>query len=456
MYAIVDIETTGGYASANGITEIAIVLHDGKEIVHRFQTLINPGMPIPVYISALTGIDDTMVADAPSFEDVAGEVYNLLKDRIFVAHNVNFDFSFVRHQLQRAGYDLRCNKLCTVRLGRKILPGFPSYSLGRLCKQLNITIEDRHRAGGDAQATALLFSMLLEKDVYGHISQALKHHSKDRQIPPYLEQADIDRLPSSPGVYYFKDQKGRAIYVGKAKNLKKRVLSHFSGNNSSRQRQEFMKSIRSVSFEECGTELMAFILEAVEIKRLWPANNRALKRFDMGYGLYLYEDQRGYMRLAIDKKRKHASPVYTFNLFSDGHNKLQSLMIEFKLCPKLCFIQKNTDPCTGMLNQHCYGACRAEESHTEYNARVKLAIEKLRTELPSFALLDEGRSSSEKSVILVEEGRLKAMGYIDPATAAYNRETFQSVLTPYSGDDYVRNLIQNYALRFPEKVLPIN
>ena len=134
MYAIVDIETTGGHASANGITEVAICIHDGKKITQRFSTLVNPRMDIPVYIRALTGISNEMVQDAPPFEDVAADIYHLLHGKIFVAHNVNFDYSFIRHHLSAAGYDLQCNKLCTVRLGRKILPGLPSYSLGKLCR----------------------------------------------------------------------------------------------------------------------------------------------------------------------------------------------------------------------------------------------------------------------------------------------------------------------------------
>ena len=227
MYAIVDIETTGGHASANGITEIAIVIHDGKEVVHHYQTLINPGVAIPLYISTLTGISDEMVSEAPTFKKVASEIYELLDGKIFVAHNVNFDYSFIKYHLSLAGFDLQLKKLCTVRLGRKILPGYPSYSLGKLCKCLNIEIEGRHRAGGDAHATAKLFSMLLQNDKDGHIQSSLNRNSKEQQLPPHLNKEDFERLPSCPGVYYFKDQKGKVIYVGKAINLKTSIFSFF-------------------------------------------------------------------------------------------------------------------------------------------------------------------------------------------------------------------------------------
>lgn len=452
MYAIVDIETTGGHASANGITEIAIVLHDGKEVVHQYQTLINPGMGIPLYISALTGINNSMVESAPSFSEVAAEIYELLQNRVFVAHNVNFDFSFVRHHLSAVGYDLQCKKLCTVRLGRKILPGYPSYSLGKLCKCLDITIENRHRAGGDALATAKLFSLMLEKDEEGHISQSLSRSSKEQQLPSNLKRTDIERLPALPGVYYFHDQKGKAIYVGKAKNIKKRVLSHFTGNNPGRQRQEFMRDIHSITFQECGTELMAFILEASEIKRLWPANNRALKRFDLAYGLFMYEDQRGYLRLMIDKKKKFSKPLYSFSQISEGHNLIQLLLKEYSLCPKLCFIQRNNDSCIGMAHGHCYGACECTELPSQYNTRVQQAIAGMEAALPSFVLLDAGRTKGEKSIVLMEKGELKGMGYVQENTDVTTVEQMKDILTPYLSNDYTCSLVHSFAQKYPEKV----
>src|SRR4051812_17647739 len=211
MYAIVDIETTGGHASANGITEIAICIHDGKKVTQRYSTLVNPRRDIPIYIRALTGISNEMVATAPDFEDVSADIYHLLHGKIFVAHNVNFDYSFVRHHLMAAGYTLQSNKLCTVRLGRKIMPGLPSYSLGKLCKHLNIDNESRHRAMGDAEATAKLFSLLLQNDINNHIKVALKQNSKEQVLPPHLPKTAIEQLPRTPGVYYFHDAKGKVI-----------------------------------------------------------------------------------------------------------------------------------------------------------------------------------------------------------------------------------------------------
>jgi DNA polymerase III subunit epsilon len=451
MYAIVDIETTGGHANANGITEVAICIHDGKKVIKRFSTLVNPGRDIPIYIRALTGITNEMVQDAPPFEDVAADIYHLLHGKIFVAHNVNFDFSFIRYHLATAGYDLQCNKLCTVRLGRKIMPGLPSYSLGKLCRHLGIDNESRHRAAGDAEATAKLFSLLLQNDSGNHILEALKQRSKDQVLPANLPKADIDRLPFSPGVYYFHDEKGKVIYVGKARNVKKRVCSHFTGNNPGQQRQEFLRNIHHVTYQDCGTELIAFVLEAVEIKRLWPKYNRSLKRFEHAYGLYAFEDQRGYLRLAVDKRGKLSSPLYTCNSFLDGRNLILRLIDTYELCPKLCFIQTNNEPCTG-VNQHLC-ACEGYETPEEYNKKVNHAIDELKQALPTFAIRDEGRKTDEHSCILIEKGQFYGMGYISHYFEANNLDQLKNYLTPYPSNDYIRNMVANYAVKFPERTL---
>jgi DNA polymerase-3 subunit epsilon len=449
VYAIVDIETTGGHASANGITEIAICLHDGKKITKRFNTLVNPRREIPIYIRALTGITNEMVAEAPPFEDVAADIYHLLHGKIFIAHNVNFDYSFVRYHLAQAGYDLHSNKLCTVRLGRKILPGLPSYSLGKLCRHLGIDNESRHRATGDCEATAELFSLLMRNDRNDHIKQALKQNSKEQVLPPHLPKKNVQDLPNTPGVYYFHDQKGKVIYVGKAKNIKKRVSSHFTGNNPGQQRQEFLKNIHQITHQVCGTELIAFVLEAVEIKRLWPKYNRSLKRFEHAYGLYMFEDQRGYMRLAVDKYRKYTGALYTCNTMVEGRAILNQLIEMFDLCPKLCFIQNNVEACTGTAKDQC--ACTGIEPAETYNEKVNLAMAELNKALPTFAIRDEGRTDDEHSCILVEKGKFYGMGYISHYFQVENLQQLKDYITPYPGNDYIKNLVANYAEKFPQR-----
>ncbi|MRG44578.1 DNA polymerase III subunit epsilon [Chitinophaga sp. SYP-B3965] len=445
MYAIVDIETTGGHASAGSITEIAIFIHDGKQIVQQYETLVNPGMPIPRYIQALTGITNEMVADAPSFEEVAQQVFTLLQGQIFIAHNVNFDYSFLKFQLDAAGYKLQSRKLCTVRLSRKVFPGFPSYSLGNLCRQLNINIQQRHRATGDALATVQLFERIMAADVDGAIAVALNVRSKEQWLPLHLPQEQVADLPICPGVYYFHNEKGKVVYVGKARNIKKRVTSHFTGNSSGRKKQEFIRNIYGISYEKTGTELMAFILESIEIRRLWPPYNNAQKRIESKFGFYVFEDQGGYLRLAIEKRRKYSSPVYTFNLLIDGHQRMRELVREFKLCPKLCFLQTDNDACIGIADKSCKGACDKKEKPVKYNQRVAAAIEHLKSEQPSFVIVDSGREATERSCILMEKGKFYGMGYVPRDVAVTDNNMLKDWLTQYPENEFILNLLRQHA-----------
>ncbi|HMH21771.1 MAG TPA: exonuclease domain-containing protein [Puia sp.] len=483
MYAIVDIETTGGYATNNAITELAIVLHDGNRELRRYETLVNPGMAIPRYVQVLTGISDAMVADAPYFSEIAAFVHEWLQGAVFIAHNVNFDYSFIKHQLKACGLDLDCKKLCTVRLSRKTFPGAPSYSLGKICAHLGIPIPNRHRAGGDADATVLLFEKIVQEGGMEHIRMMLKGNSREQYLPIHLPAGQIERLPQTPGVYYFHDGKGKVIYVGKAINLRKRVGSHFSNNKPGRQKQDFLRNIHSITCEPTGTELMAFLLECIEIRRLWPLYNRSLKRFEQTYGLYVFEDRNGYLRLAIEKRRRHLQPVYTFNLLVEGQNLLWKLIRNFDLCPKLCYIQTGEGPCEGIREQYCHGACEQDEASAVYNLRVEEAIRSLIKSLPSFTLLDEGRHPQERSCILIQQGKFYGMGYLPLDVAILHgsghpghlqvsadlhppdhplnpdpgdQEEWKTYLTPYPENDYIRGLVYQHVEKWPAKKIDLN
>lgn len=484
-YAIVDIETTGGYAAGSSITEIAILIHNGKEVISRYTSLVNPQRNIPLPIFALTGINNEMVQDAPSFGEIAGEVFRQLEGRVFVAHSVNFDYSFVKHQLEQAGYRFSAPKLCTVRMSRKIKPGLRSYGLGKLCRALNIPITDRHRAGGDADATAILFSRLLEWDTEGHIPAMLKKNSGEQRLPPNLPKEDFEALPGRPGVYYFHDRGGKVVYVGKAINIKKRVASHFTGHNPNPQRQHFLRSIFSISFEVCATELMALLLECHEIRRLWPAYNRALKRFEPKYGLYSYEDQNGYLRLAVGKLARYQSCIQPFGRLYDAAKTLNALIAMFELDRRLCIfgpaprawaggeiaatgvlpVQPNaslqqTEPPAGGEAGTPFGektAAFAGELPAAgvYNDRVNRALEYLSEAQPTFAIVDKGRDDTEKSCVWVEKGTFHAMGYLSSETDLTRPEDIRSSLKRYSSNYYSMQLIYSFAERYPGKVLQV-
>ena len=451
MYAIVDIETTGSYAAGNGIIEIAVRVLDGDQVIEQFETLINPGQRIPRYIQAFTGITNEMVEGAPYFEEVAEKLFTILQGNIFVAHNVNFDYSFVKNHLQLYGYTLNTKKLCTVRLSRQIFPGYPSYSLGNLCHSIGIQLENRHRAGGDADATVTLFKLLLQHDKKEVIATSLKRNSKEQTLPPNVPKTHFDALPSSPGVYYFHDSKGVVVYVGKAKDIRKRVSSHFSNNSDSKQKQNFVRHIHAISFQPTATELMACILESTEIKRLWPAFNNAQKKPEEVFGIFMYEDQSGYMRLAIEKKRKHANPIYTFHYKVDGHGVIRKLMQEFELCPKLCFMQTDNDHCQGIVDKHCNGACEKKEAPEAYNARVLQAIASL-TARPSYIVLDQGLNEEEISCIMVIKGSFFGMGYLPKDFNTITEAAITEYIKPYKENSYIRTLLNTHIMSFPEQV----
>jgi DNA polymerase III subunit epsilon len=442
LYAIVDIETTGGYAAANGITEIAVFIHDGVRVIKHFETLINPQQSIPRYITALTGIDDDLVRSAPAFDDIADVLFDLLNENIFVAHNVNFDYSFVKHQMKNAGYELTAKKLCTVRLGRKIFPGLPSYSLGNLCRTLNINVENRHRAGGDAKATVKLFDFYLANNGAIFINEMLKKSSKDQWLPLHLDKKEIDNLPSKPGVYYFHNSKDKIVYVGKAINIKKRVSSHFTQNDADRKRQNFVRNIHKVTYKECATELEALVFESTEIKRIWPLYNRSQKQPLQKYALYLFEDARGYMRLAIDKKKKNLKPLYVFNLLHEGLVLLKNMVDEFELNAKLCFLDKTP------FTQTDYEFL---EPPVIYNGKINRALEALSEQLPTFALLDKGITEEEKLCLLIERGSFWGMGYIPKKLTIKSSGDLKNYLNPYADNDYIRNSIYSFAAANPDK-----
>jgi DNA polymerase-3 subunit epsilon len=383
-----------------------------------------------------------MVAAAPPFAEVAERIYRLLNNRIFIAHNVNFDYSFIKYHLRCAGYEWQPKKLCTLKLARKAFPGIPKYGLGNICRTLNINIHNRHRAGGDADATAILFGMILQKGGEKMIREFLKKENREQILPPNLPAEQVKNLPYTPGVYYFHDAKGKVVYVGKAVNIKNRVVSHFTGLETGKKRQEFLRNIHSVTCRECPTELTACILESVEIKRLWPIYNISQKRPEQAYGIYAFEDGKGYQRLAIDKKRRHYEPVISFNLMTDAHRMLWKVVKEHALHPALCFLDKTTPE-----GGHEYPEPGA------YNLRVEAALQYLKKELGTYAIFEEAPFDKKNACILVESGKFYGMGLI-PDNLNFTRPDYlKPHLTQYPENEVIKSMIRSYAQKYPSKVL---
>lgn len=429
MYAIVDIETTGDAVHKGGITEVAIFLFDGQRVTHKYEQLIHPGKSIPPFITTLTGIDDAMVKEAPSFEEVAEEIYDLLKDKIFVAHNVQFDYTYLHYKLQQCGYQLKEKKLCTVRLARKVFPDLPSYSLGNICRSLNIPIFNRHRAGGDAHATSLLMEKILQYGGEEHIAKMLKRYAYDHRLPNTLDQKNIEDLPEEPGVYFFHNLKGEIIYVGKAINIRKRVHSHFSGIDRSKKRQDFIREVHRISFRICAGELHALIVENIEIRKIWPAHNRSQKKFNPQYGVYAFEDNKGLLRLTVMKKMKHLPPVHLFHGLREGVQWLQNVSSTYDLDPFLCHLKTSTPVVL--------------PSSEIYNPKVRAAIEEVTTSLPTFAVT-EYFSNGQCCCMLIQKGVYKGFAIVEKVP---NRlEQLLDKLIPGEDSDYIRKKISGFAL----------
>ena len=446
-YAIIDVETTGGRASRDKITEIAIVLHDGSQILKRFETLINPETPIPYGITQLTGIDQDMVAQAPKFYEIAKEVVEMTEGAIFVAHNVRFDYSFIREEFKRLGYTYTRKTLCTVRLSRKAFPGLPSYSLGNLIKYFNITVSDRHRAMADTLATVTLFEKIMAKDESTNEVQEMVNLSiKESLLPKSISLERIHNLPESCGVYYFHDDSGRVVYVGKSVNIKKRVASHFS--KKSHKAGKLQQYVHDISFEITGSELVALLLESYEIKRLRPPINRAQRVKLFPYAVYAVQNSAGYWTLQADKAKKvdnheHIKLVAEFARLSNAKNSIKAAHRDFQLCSKLTNLEKGNGPCFQFHLKNCLGACVKQEAATDYNKRVEMALERMSTELEgSYFLLDEGPSPQELSVIHIQDGAYQGFGFVEKDDHDLNIDMLMSAVKTYPNNPEARRIIR--------------
>jgi DNA polymerase-3 subunit epsilon len=317
-------------------------------------------------------------------------------------------------------------------MAKKAYPGLKRYGLGHLCDHFGIENEQRHRATGDALATTTLFEMVLAKGGEQMVRDFLKKEDRHQIMPPHLPEQQMKNLPYEPGVYYFHDAKGKVIYVGKAKSLRQRVVSHFTGLDTGKKRQAFLRDIHSISYNVCPTEFSASILESVEIKRLWPAYNYSQKRFEQLWGIYLFEDARGFQRLAVDKKRKYLEPVASFGLMADAHRTLWQLVRKFGLHAGLCFLDKTQNQDVPEM--------------TAYNKCVSEALDWLRSQEETFAIREK------ESCILVEAGKFYGMGILDDASIS-DINMLKERLTPYPENEVIRSMIRQYVDRYPSKVM---
>lgn len=413
LYAIVDIETTGNFSDRGGITEIAIVVTDGVEILETYETLVNPNAYIPPFIENLTGISNKMVQNAPQFKEVAPAIAEILAGKIFVAHNVNFDYKYVKFEMELAGYAIGQARLCTVRLSRTIIPGLPSYSLGKLARSLGIKHVDKHRAMSDTMATVDLFHLLVEKGEENILAR-LKSATKQANLPANLPERIFNKLPEETGVYYFYNAQKEVIYIGKAKNIKKRVTTHFTGK-ATVQKLAFYKEIHHVSVELTGTELIASLLEDAEIKHYWPVHNRSQKSQINKFGVFLYENQKGIAQLGITKIGNQIKPLKTFPSLSDTRNWLLKRIEEFELKPQLCGMPEFDS------------LVIEQEQHQENMQQFLVAFD---NSSETYLLAGKGREQEEQSFVYVENGTYKGFGYVHIEVSIASKIEIENYLIP--------------------------
>ena len=452
MYTIVDIETTGNGIQGNKITEISIFKFDGKHVVDEFTSLVNPESEIPYFITRLTGIDGDMVRSAPKFRDIAQKVLEITEGAVFIAHSVNFDYNVIRNEFKSIGIGFVRKKLCTVRLARRLTPGLNSYSLGKLCSSLNIPLTNRHRARGDARATVLLFQELLRKEGSQEtIKVFLNARSQEATLPPALPKIIFDRLPKRPGVYFFKNQKGQIIYIGKANNLQKRVLGHFY-DKSGREMRLCQETV-NIDYELAGNELIALLMESAAIKKHFPPYNRAQKHKGSTYAIFSYEDRSGILHLAYNKPKNVPNALSIFHNLAECRSCLEDLCKRYFLCPKYCHLQENVSHCSHYSLQDCKGICRGTEDASAYNTRVGSAIEELKGIEGSFVLKEKGRNADEEAFVLVHDGIYKGYGYIDQGENIDSFEDFMAFLLPQKNTKETEGILKSYLLKHPQNLL---
>ncbi len=444
LFAIIDVETTGGRADRERITEIAIVLHDGYTVIDKFSTLLNPERSIPYNITKITGITDAMVANAPKFFEVAKQIVEFTENAVFVAHNVRFDYAFVQEEFKRLGFTYTRKQLCTVKLSRKTFPEIKSHALGNLITHWKIKVEDRHRALADALATAIVFEKILHKNRLDQpVNDWLTEGFKETVLPKNVHQGLLESLPESTGIYYFHDKEGTVIYVGKSLNIRKRVFEHF--NDKTQKGDKLSDSICDITYEVTGSELVALLLEDFEIKRLKPRINRAQRRFFFPFAVFTFIDEYGYKRFHAAPNKRHVRitqvALKEFTKIFEAKAYLKALGKKFNLCENLLESSQSEHACFSHQLGNCLGACLQKELPETYNIRADAAHNLMHTAFEEdFLIVDKGRDETEYATVLIQDGKYKGFGYV--TIEAQNVQDYLDAIKSYPETADVQKIIR--------------
>ena len=374
--AIIDTETTGITATVNRVTEIGIVTVVDGIVVEEWSTLVNPQCSIPAEIQALTGISNAMVRDAPTFAEVADEVHRRLTNSLFVAHNARFDYGFIKNEFRRIERPFTAEVLCTVRLSRRLYPEHRSHSLDSLRERHQLSMDGRHRALGDAKAAWQFIERVIAEQPAEVVSSAVKVLLKMPSLPPQLSPGVLDNHPEGPGVYIFYGINDLPIYIGKAKNLRDRIRSHFSSDHRSANDQRLSVEIMRITFEETAGELGALLREAGLIKKLMPLRNHRLRNNQEIAFIRLKELNKPPEVLALaDIDFNETEGLYgPFPSKSRARNTMLSLAADNGLCWNVMDGKKAKGLCFSHQLKKCRGYCAGKESLPQHNLRLITAI----------------------------------------------------------------------------------
>lgn len=441
MYAILDIETTGGKYNEEGITEIAIYQFDGHKITDKFISLVNPEREIQAFVVNLTGINNQMLRTAPKFHEVAKRIVEITQNCILVAHNSSFDYRVLRTEFKRLGYNYERKTLCTVELSKKLIPGKDSYSLGKLARSLGIPVSDRHRANGDALATVKLFKLLLSKDTQKNIIRESVITEIETQLHPKLLDI-VEKLPSATGIYYVHNAKGNIIYIGRSKNIKRRLNKHFTGTDNKSKR--IQKLVHAVTYEETGNELIASLKEYEELRHNKPELNYHRRKRKFSAGLYKNITTNGALNLTIEKIKPRIKPMLTFTNMHEGYNVLHKMAAEFNLCYEYVGLSNSKSKCYNFHENECQGVCTAKEEVYLHNERIEKAILKYSFPFHNMIIIDRGREVHERSAILIEDNNFTGFGFFDLNYQITQPEILKNIITPVQSNAELNHIIQAY------------
>lgn len=426
-YAIIDIETTGGMTHRDKITEIGIVIHDGQQTITEYESLVNPGRSIPANITRITGITDEMVEDAPYFHEIAKTIIELTEDAVFVAHNVGFDYGFIKHAFAELGFTYRKKQLCTVRLSRKAFPGLKSYSLGNLIKHFDIQVDARHRALDDAKATVIVLEKILAKQENdSHIEQLVNHGIQTARLPQNISLEYLHQLPESCGVYYFHNGYGTPVYIGKSTNIKKRIFQHFG--KTTKKAANLQQLAHSITYQETGSELASLLLESEEIKKHQPEINKAQRTRNYPYFIHQYKDTANYLCFGILKTNKKNSLNKDILGYFKSKQACKQVLDRLKEKLQLCRMKAGLEEgqmfgCFDYKIEQCLGACMSKETAEDYNSRASMAKHEINQVFDEdFILIDAGRTADEKCIFLVQDKHFRGYGYISVDDLQYGFE----------------------------------